>query len=263
MKIGIFFHRSKVDAAAVDEVKAALESNGAEVFLFTEETELRGIDRLVVLGGDGTVLHAARRVSSLNIPLVGVNYGTLGFLTEFERGQIKELCSLVLDENCHCMRRAMLEVNFGGKKFLCLNELSFKRKISPGTREGVMHIFLNVDNCPAGEFISDGLIVATPTGSTAYSLAAGGCILTPDCEIFLLTPICAFSLRSRPIACSDKSELKFTFPAGSEIVLHGDGKFLGESGAGDVVTVRKAKQYANFLIKEKNDFFRRLTEKIN
>lgn len=260
MRIGIFYHEEKVERSVVEELE---ELFGGQAVAFTEEEQISKVDRLVVLGGDGAVLRAARRASEKNIPLVGVNYGTVGFLTEFERGETAAVAELVLNENCDTIKRAMLEVEHAGLRAYCLNELALMRRIAPDSVDGVVRIRVNIDGSPAGEFGADGLIVSTPTGSTAYSLSAGGSILTPDCEAFLLTPVCAFSMKSRPIICSDKSELTFTFPENHAIVLHGDGKFLGEVGKGDLVTVRKSQRSATFLTKGKNDFFRRLTEKIN
>lgn len=262
MRIGVFYHKEKVKEEEREKVSSALSRRGAEVVFLTEEDGVEGVDRLVVLGGDGTMLHAALKASYHSIPVVGMNYGTLGFLTIFERDEVEEMAELVTNENCEIRCRSMLEVVFRGKKALCLNELTFKRMVSPCSREKVVRIALKIDQNPAGLFTADGLIVATPTGSTAYSLAAGGCILTPDCESFLLTPLLSVSLRSRPIVCSDKNELSFSFPEKDKIELHGDGKFLGEAGEEDEVVVRKAKQCARFLVREQNDFFRRLS-KIN
>lgn len=263
MKIGIFYHQDRTPQNAVKDVADALTGRGAEVTLFTKGTDIGNIERLVVLGGDGTMLRAARRACLLGIPLVGMNYGTIGFLTEFEKDQTEELVELVLDKQCAKLHRSMLEINFGGNVFFSLNELTMMRTISADSKKNVARISVKIDDSPAGDFTADGLIVATPTGSTAYSLSAGGCILTPDCESFLLTPVCAFSMRSRPIACSDKSDLKFVFHTDSILLLHADGKFLGEAGENDFVVVRKAKQYATFLTQGRNNFFHRLTEKIN
>lgn len=262
MKVGVFYHPKSVPGSAVERLVSLLEKRGAFPVCFTREEEIAGVDRLVVLGGDGAMLRAARRSSALDLPLVGVNYGTLGFLTEFERGEEEEAASLATDAACEYFRRAMLRAEYRGERYHCLNEIAFMRRIAPDARDAVVHIRANIDGSPAGEFTADGLIVATPTGSTAYSLSAGGCILTPDCEAFLLTPVNAFSLRSRPITCSDKSTLSFTFPEGV-VAMHGDGKFLSELKKGDVVTVCRSERYATFLTKGKHDFFRRLTEKIN
>lgn len=262
MKIGIFYHSEKAKADAANALKEQLSARGAEVELFSSEREIGGVDRLVVLGGDGSILRAARYASLAGIPIVGVNYGTIGFLAEFEREQTEELCALALSLKSRVLSRAMLEVEAGGKSYVCLNELTLTRRISPEAGERVVRILLEIDDAPAGEFRSDGLIVATPTGSTGYSLSAGGSIVTPDCAVFLLTPMCAVSLRSRPIVCSDKSKLTLSFSAGSTIALCGDGVFLGEVEGEDRVIVKKSQRHADFLVKEKNDFFRRLTEKI-
>ena len=115
----------------------------------------------------------------------------------------------------------------------------------------------------SGDFVADGLIVATPTGSTAYSLSAGGSIATPDCGIFLLTPVCAFSLKSRPIICPDSSLLSFGISEGDFLMAYGDGVFLGKVGAEDRITVKKADRSARFLTRDIRGFFARLTKKIN
>lgn len=261
MKIGIFYHEQKIPAAPIQALRSRLTAAGASVSLFCGEEEIAGIDRLIVLGGDGAMLRAARRCSELGVPLVGVNYGTIGFLTQFERGEEEQAAALVLDEKCACTARTMLRAEVCGKSCLCLNEITFLRRVAPQTEDGVVHIHVQIDGTSAGEFTADGLIFATPTGSTAYSLSAGGNILTPECGAFLLTPVNSFSLRSRPIVLSDKSKLLFTFPDG--VVVHGDGKYLGEAKAGESVCVRKAERHALFLERGKQDFFRRLTEKIN
>ncbi len=263
MRIGIFYNRERVGQAAVSELSDKLKARGAQVALFSSENEIMDVDRLIVLGGDGSILRAAHRASQSEIPIVGVNYGTIGFLTEFERDETEELVELVLKKDCRILRRSMLEIRARGETYTCLNELTLMRRISPEAGESVVKISAKIDDSPAGEFTADGLIVATPTGSTGYSLSAGGSIFTPDCEVFLLTPVCAISLKSRPIVCSDKSELKLSFPEDSTIVLCGDGRFLGEFGGADTVVVRKSPRHADFLTKKRNDLFRRLTEKIN
>lgn len=263
MRIGIFYHQKKVSREEVSLFAQKFEMRGAEVEIFSSEEEIEGVDRLVVLGGDGSILRAANKASRIGIPIVGVNYGTIGFLAEFERDEMEQLVDLALKKDGKILRRSMLEIEAGGNVYTCLNELSLMRRISPEAGESVIRILAKIDDNPAGEFSADGLIVATPTGSTGYSLAAGGSIFTPDCEVFLLTPVCAISLKSRPIVCSDKSELTFSFPKKSSVILCADGRFLMEIGGGECVTVRKSKKSADFLTKKRNDLFRRLTEKIN
>ncbi len=260
MRIGIYYNDKQVTRAVADSLKQSVLSLGGEAVVFSFEEEIRETDRLIVLGGDGTVLRAARRAAELNIPLVGVNYGRLGFLTEFSREQTEESVILALSD-CPVVRRSMLEVDLNGQKSYCLNELALLKRTAPGSGN-IAKISVKIDGSPAGEFSADGLIVATPTGSTAYSLSAGGSIMTPDCETFLLTPVCAFSLRSRPIACPDKRTISFAF-TNDELSLYGDGCPLGVAGVNDTLIVRKAERTAAFMTRDPSSYFRRLTEKIN
>ncbi len=264
MKLGIYFNGHQVDAETVQRFACNARLRNTDVLVFDSEEEIPKVDRLIVLGGDGTVLRAARKASEYAIPLVGVNFGTLGFLTEFERNDIDRSLDLVFNQNCPFVRRTMLEVDFNGVKGHYLNEFSLLRRVMPDTDNKLLKLTAEIDGSAAGDFTADGLIVSTPTGSTAYSLSAGGNIMTPDCETFLLTPVCAFSLRSRPIAYSDKSVLSFHFAEGhGAVMLYGDGMFMGIANAGDALTVRKSDRCATFLTADKGVFFRRITEKIN
>ncbi len=262
MKIGIFFHKSQVDASCAESLRLALVQGGAEVTVYSEEDAFFDVDRLIVLGGDGTVLKAARRASECGVPLFGINYGHTGFLTEFERDETEKAVELALAPTCGTVERAMLEVELNGTKTVCLNECSLLRSISPQDENKVVRIGVQIDGSDAGEIVADGIIVATPTGSTAYSLSAGGCIMTPSCETFMLTPVCAFSMKSRPIVYSSSATLSFSIPAGHSLLLYGDGKYLGEVGKGDKVTVKKARRSATFLTRN-GSYFLKITEKIN
>ena len=261
MKIGIYYNEKQVTDETVSKLLDYMSKAGIlpAVFRKTEELSAACIDRLIVLGGDGTVLRAAH--SAPDVPIVGVNFGTLGFLTEFERDELRPAVELALDKNCAILRRSMLEVEFEGKKSFCLNEVSLFHRASENGR-GIAKITVNIDGSPAWEYFADGLIVSTPTGSTAYSLSAGGCIMTPDASTFLITPVCAFSLRSRPVVCSENSVITLALPDAAMSVLV-DGTYIGQAQKEDVITVRKAERTASFLTRDKNGFFRKLANKIN
>lgn len=263
MNIGIYYNCEKVDKKIVDKLVRKINAAGGNAVVFSEAERIGGVKRLLVLGGDGTMLHAARQTAALRIPLVGINYGHLGFLTEFERGDEEKALELVLDSDCPLLECTMLEVDFNKRKALCLNELSLLRGVGADCDNRAVKISVTIDGSAAGVFNADGLIVTTPTGSTAYSLSAGGSIMMPECGTFQLTPVCAFSLRSRPIAYPDRYELQFFLPKHCKVVLCGDGIYLGEAGECDEIKVRKAKSAALFLTRNKHDCFRRLTEKIN
>ena len=261
MKIGIFFNRDQTDGSTAQELLNALRENGAEAEILVREDDIGTVDRLVVLGGDGTMLKAARKAAECGVPLFGINYGHIGFLTEFERGETVEAICLALSDACDLIERSMLEVELNGTRFVCLNECSLQHKITPRENK-VVKIDVQIDGNDAGEIVADGIIVATPTGSTAYSLSAGGSILMPECEDFIFTPVCALSLKSRPVVYPSSAELSFTIPK-SDLFLYGDGKYLGEVKAGETVRIRKAKRCATFLTRNKKACFLKITEKIN
>lgn len=261
MKICISYNKKQVSREVCDELSRSVSAAGHEPFI-CPEYDGQDADRVIVLGGDGTVLRVARAASAKNIPIFGVNYGRLGFLTEFEREECDMAVQLAVDENAQILERSMLEVELNGRRALCLNELAVLRTVSPESDNNVVKISVTIDGSHAGDFPADGLIVATPTGSTAYSLSAGGSIMTPECETFLLTPVCAFSMRSRPIAYPDKSILRFALPE-TKLLLYGDGVFLGEAGAGDELCVKKSERKALFLTRNKDDYFHKLMQKIN
>lgn len=263
MRIGIFLNREQVQESVAEEFLSEFRKSGAEAEIFATEDEIHGVDRLVVLGGDGTVLRAARHAAMHNIPLFGVNYGHTGFLTEFDRTERAEAISLALSSFCDSLPRSMLEVEFQGKKTICLNECSLLRSVQPHEESRVVKIYATIDGGDAGEIVADGIIVATPTGSTAYSLSAGGSIMTPACETFMLTPVCAFSMKSRPIVYSSSATLSFTVSEPHEVLLYGDGKYLGEVGKEDAVTVKRADRRAIFLTRNKKNYLLRIANKIN
>ncbi len=260
MQIGIFYNGAQVSENIVAEIAARLRSAGATAVVFGAQDEIV-CDRLLVLGGDGTMLRAAKRAVLHDIPLVGINYGRLGFLTEFERGEEAALIELILDPGCPVIERAMIRVRLGNSEHICLNELALLREISPERSNRVERIAVSLDGKAAGNFVADGLIVATPTGSTAYSLSAGGSILAPDCGALILTPVCAFSMSSRPIVCSDSVMLGLTIAENDALMAYGDGEFLGRVTEADTLTVTKARS-VRFLTRDRSGFFLKLTQKL-
>jgi len=263
MKVGIYYNTKRVPEEALLNLHSRLLERGAEPILFSSAESIGGVDRLIVMGGDGTILHVAQRTSELEIPLVGINFGTRGFLAEFERSELEDVPSFVLGD-CKILQRSMLEISFRNVTRHCLNELVMLRRHKTEVPDSAVCITATLNGESAGIFTADGLIVATPTGSTAYSLSAGGCIMTPDCNAFILTPICASSLRSRPIVYPDTSILSFSFEnAEDRLILEGDGICFGEMLSGDTLTVKQSRRTTRFLTKESNGFFHRLTMKIN
>jgi len=221
--VGIIVNISKdIDLKVTNSIARWIEAMNGQVML-TEEASSRlrsfgagysreeiyiRADLIIVLGGDGTILGVSREAAKYNKPLLGVNLGHLGFLAEVEVKDIFKSLESVFNGETEIEKRVMLKASICGKKgtkdFYALNDIIITR----GMLSRVVTLRTYID----GEFVSavsgDGLIVATPTGSTAYSLSAGGPIIPPDLPVLVMTPICPHSLLSRSVVFSDTSALK-------------------------------------------------------
>lgn len=190
-------------------IKEHIRLDDANFGLFSEPRELKGnADILFSLGGDGTVLDAFTLVRDSGIPVAGVNIGRLGFLSSISRNEILSSVDQILNGEYVTDRRALLELEhpkdlFGELNF-SLNDFTVTRKDS--TSLIVLHVY--IDDIFLNTYWADGLIVATPTGSTAYSLSCGGPIITPGSENFVITPIAPHNLTVRPIVIPDKSRIR-------------------------------------------------------
>lgn len=215
----------------------------AEIDLFNDSEGIAGkVDYFFSIGGDGTILDALTFVRDSGIPIMGINIGRLGFLSSISKDEILPAIDKVFDRDYQIDSRALIRLSrpkdlFGDLNY-ALNELTITRKDT--TSLIVLHVY--IDDMFMTSYWADGLIVATPTGSTAYSLSSGGPILTPGSENFVLTPIAPHNLTVRPVVIPDKSKIR--------IIVEGrEDQFLMSLDS------RKAVIYSNFeLIVEKEDF---------
>ncbi len=204
--------------------------------------DLPGADMLICFGGDGTILHASKAATRADVPILGVNIGTMGFIAELESGELSLLSRIAAGEYT-IERRRMLEVTVhrGGAEVLkeiCLNDAV----ITKGAVARVVRMAVYCDDVLAMEFGGDGVIVATPTGSTAYSLSAGGPMVEPDARVMVITPICAHDIRTRPIVAADDRvvTIKLDSFGKRSAYLSVDGGRAMRLGAGDTVRVARA-----------------------
>lgn len=266
MKVGIFYNKKYLadNRRNIELIKNLLKERGAECAMVEGADELKGLDVLFVLGGDGTILTLASECARRGVKIIGVNYGHVGFLAEFEPEKLRQAVELVCGGGYDVQKRSMLEINCGGNIYYALNDFVVQRNTSGSNFSNTVSLSAVIDGVTADIFSSDGLIVSTPTGSTAYSLSAGGAILTPDISAFILTPVCAHSLHARPIVFDDKSVLQISSPAqGGALVTIVDGKFAGAIEKGEKITVKKSAYTADFIIKKDNNFFNKLYVKLN
>lgn len=288
-KIGIIYNDNKpVAYQTACQVQEKLQQEGWEVVLATGVGGLLGysspetpvchtpMDKLtppgfdetikfcLVLGGDGTVLSAFRQLAPYNIPLLTVNTGHMGFLTETYLNQLFPALEEVLAGNYHVEERSMITVKvMRGERLqweaLCLNEMVLHRE--PMT--SMCHFEVTVGHHAPVDIAADGIIVSTPTGSTAYSLSSGGPVVTPNVPVLQLVPICPHSLASRALVFSDQ-ELITIHSASEEhqlvMVVDGNGGCYVQPK--DLVYVAKANYSAYFIRLERPEFFRVLREKL-
>jgi NAD+ kinase len=225
----------------------------------------RKADLLIVLGGDGTLLTAARLTAGTSVPILGVNLGGLGFLTEVRDRDLFGVIEGVLDGQFEVEDRIMLEARVNPAD-------GTARPGGIGLNDAVVHagaarlldLVLVIDDQEIGEFRADGIVVSTPTGSTAYSLSAGGPIVRPTIPALLATPICPHSLAVRPFLFADREALHVRFgPSGLRAELTVDGTLSTPIVAGDVVTLRKAAAVTRLVLPRGRSFYSVVRTKLN
>ncbi len=267
MKVGILGNIHKLKTAqTLEELENFLQSCGYDTLRFTSPKEIDGVDVVLILGGDGAILHAAVTAAKKGIKIIGINYGNLGFLTEYEKAEwvrVKELLERLQQGTCRIIKRSLLQLGVGERRYYALNEIAVQRDYGAISSTSTQILGLNVE-AKEGKYsiAGDGAIICTPTGSTAYSLSAGGAILTPEVPVFMVTPICAFSMRARPIVFADTDEFTLTVDKGKSIVL-ADGRVVAALQEGSAIQIQKAPFTADFPVKEESDFFAKVRNKLN
>ena len=206
------------------------------------DRELQNAEFVICFGGDGTILHMAKAATRKNLPILGVNIGTMGFMAELESTELDQLARLANNEYT-LDKRMMLDVVVQRDRDIIFHDIGLNDVvITKGAIARIAHLAVKCDGVEAMQCGGDGIIVATPTGSTAYSLSAGGPIVEPEASNILITPICAHDVMSRCIVASDKRVItvELTHNARRNAYLSVDGGKALRLNLGDVVTVRKS-----------------------
>jgi NAD+ kinase len=218
------------------------------------------VDLVIVFGGDGTLLSIAHLAAQKNVPVMGVNMGRLGFLTEVPLDEMYLTIDAFLDGNADVISaRQMLEADTKGGTFYCLNDFV----INKGALARMIQCAIWIDGKEIATSKADGLIIATPTGSTAYSLSAGGPIIQPSIPAFIIAPICPHTLSFRPMVVSAESTLKIELVTGEEEVWFTlDGQRGGLMEENDTVEVRRSCHTLALISSPKRNYFDLLQEKL-
>lgn len=276
MKVGIL---ARTDHGQAGPMAAALQRglapHGIEVLLEKQLASLLGVpaegcderrlaaasDLLVVLGGDGTILRFLHRVPGRLPPVLGINLGSLGFLTGVSSDESAEAVRCIAEGNCQLSPRTMLRVELsrGGKSevFTGLNDAVLSR----GPRSQLIKVEVRINGEELCVYNADGLIIATPTGSTAYSMSAGGPLLLPDSACLVLTPICPHALTNRSTVMADTAELELRL-VGGVAGVNVDGQDIREFGPGDVLRVSRAEEKLQLVTLPGRTFSEVLREKL-
>ena len=206
------------------------------------DREIQNTELVICFGGDGTILHMAKTATRKNVPILGVNIGTLGFMAELESTELELLAKLANDEYT-LDKRMMLDVIVQRDRDIIFHDIGLNDVvITKGAVARIAHLAVKCDGVEAMQCGGDGIIVATPTGSTAYSLSAGGPIVEPEANNILITPICAHDVMSRCIVASDKRVItvELVHNARRNAYLSVDGGKALRLNMGDVATVRRS-----------------------
>jgi NAD+ kinase len=278
-KVGIVAKANSPLAAEGLKILAAwLEARGVSHIIDEESARVAGLksgvkkvdlarqaDLIVVMGGDGTFLAVARLMEGNNAPILGVNLGGLGFLTEFAYDEMLPALERALEGDFISEDRAMLDavVSREGKNvtsYTVLNDVALNR----GAFARMPHILVHVDGVFVNEYVADGLLVATPTGSTAYNLSVGGPITHPSLGAIIISPICPHTLSNRPIVIPDGHNVEITLDPAiqGEAVATMDGQVGFQMSFRDKLLIKKSASVTRIILSPHKDYYQLLRGKL-
>lgn len=264
-RLGMLVHPEKPEAARLARRLAEIcrEKGPALVPVDSRNASaLADVDVVAVLGGDGTILRALRLMGERMVPVLGVNLGTMGFLAECAPEALEEAVRRLAAGDYRLEERMLLRVEReGGERALALNDVV----VSRGACQRVLQADVTVDGQAAARFSGDGLVISSPTGSTAYSLSAGGPVVVPQLDCIVLAPVCPHTFSARPMVVSGESQIEAALAprgAGGRLMLSidgGDGIALERA----VIRVRRARERLPFVRFGENRFFSSLRGKLS
>ncbi len=273
MKSIIYYREDSKDARELErEIRPYLTGKGVDVVSATSKDDLLTFSSgpgdgtfILSLGGDGTFLRAARISTQLDVPVLGINLGSLGFLTDVEENEIYRSLDAVLAQNYLVEHRLVLQARVvrEGQEILnmtAINDILITRELTGK----ILSLEIFIGGVRAGQITADGMIVSTPTGSTGYSLAAGGPVLDPTVEALMVTALAPHDLTSRPLVASASSEITLKVkPSRDRAAFIRDGERVGDIRSFDTVSVRRHPQDLSIIRLREKNFYRVLGAKFH
>ncbi|MCP4148822.1 MAG: NAD(+)/NADH kinase [bacterium] len=260
----IFYLKQAIEMLKHLGVEPVLEKIAAELIGLTSDIHREDIanhcEIIILIGGDGTFLSVANQAVRHQIPVGGFNLGTLGFLTELNKDRMKEYLTDIFHGKTKISERKLLQLDFNGESHIALNDIV----ASKGHIARITRLLLEINGDHVAELGGDGLIISTPTGSTAYSLSSGGPIVHPGVNGIVITPICPHSLTFRPFLVPDDSSIKVTLTSENvEVFLTVDGQKVIPMPLGEQFEVSTCPQKLKIIVAPHMNYFKLLNEKLN
>ncbi len=258
---GIFYNNDNLKAKDLAcKIKCLLDEKGVKSSILTTDNYKKDVTFAIVLGGDGTILKTARYYAKCSVPILGINLGRLGFLSQAKSEQANDAVSYVLSGTFKIEDRLMLSALNG--KMNALNDIVIKGDSFSRTSRLYVHINDNI----VCDYLADGIIISTPTGSTAYTLSAGGPILAPKLDAIVIVPICPHTMNARPIVIPSSEIIKVTSSQNKPLLkISADGQKTYNLGLNEEIEIKKSPYNAKLLLLniEKNSFYTVLKEKLH
>ncbi len=240
------------------------QQTGCAVKIVPDDQLASSVDLILVLGGDGTMIATARMIGDAEVPVIGVNYGGLGYLAEFPIEELFAALDSILSGQYKVQKRVMLAIElWRGEELITRNRVLNDVVVNKSALARIIEIEAYLDSQFVNLFRADGLIVATPTGSTAYNLSAGGPVLYPSMNAVVITPICPFTLSNRPIVVPDESVIEVRLITDNEeVALTLDGQVGFPLKARDRIVIRKSRTTFNLVQPPNRNYFDVLRDKL-
>ncbi len=240
------------------------QQTGCPIEILSRDELAANVDLLLVLGGDGTMIATARMVGDRDVPVLGINYGSLGYLAEFRIEEMFPALESILERNYRLDRRVMLAVElFRGEEHLTHSRVLNDVVINKSAVARIIEIEAHFNHQFVNSFRADGLIVSTPTGSTAYNLSAGGPVIYPSMNAMVVTPICPFTLSNRPIVVPDDAQIELCLKTEKEeVALTLDGQIGFPLKMNDRVLIHKSRTTFNIVQPTNRNYFDVLRNKL-
>ena len=266
----LLVHKSgNPDASFVEEVTDFLQRRSVQVHLLSADAEIRSDqepDIALSLGGDGTLLNCARIVAEIGTPILPVNLGTFGFITEIAKPEWAEAFEHYINGQLSVSPRLMVVASVirGGREVSCFRGLN-DAVISAGGAPKIARLKVALSGTPVGSYRADGVILSTPTGSTAYSMAAGGPILHPEMQALVLNPVCPFTLSNRPLVVPADEVVEVTVEEAqrTEVMLTVDGQGAMTLQPADRVILKRYEHSALIIRSDRRNFYEVLRHKLH